>query len=133
MTCGSDFRLKKLYLFLHIFLTFSLENSRLGTSPPMMKSVWSHLKAGNILLITSEACTYTVLHTFINLVWFNVRSNFFSLMLFAISPLIVIYIYLKNYQRLVCNCLTQKPQKNSYTWRRRVCHQNPTCQLLKKF
>ena len=44
MTCGSDFRLKKLYLFLHIFLTFSRENSRLGTSPPMMKSVWSHLK-----------------------------------------------------------------------------------------
>ena len=25
MTCGSDFRLKKLYLFLHIFLTFSRE------------------------------------------------------------------------------------------------------------
>jgi hypothetical protein len=50
MTCGSDFRLKKLYLFLHIFLTFSRENSRLDTSPPMMKSVWSHLKghrAGN--------------------------------------------------------------------------------------
>ena len=45
MTCGSDFRLKKLYLFLHIFLTFSRENSRLGTSPPMMKSVWSHLKS----------------------------------------------------------------------------------------
>ena len=44
MTCGSGFRLKKLYLFLHIFLTFSRENSRLGTSPPMMKSVWSHLK-----------------------------------------------------------------------------------------
>ena len=44
MTCGSDFRLKKLYLFLHIFSTFSRENSRLGTSPPMMKSVWSHLK-----------------------------------------------------------------------------------------
>jgi hypothetical protein len=44
MTCGSDFRLKKLYLFLHIFLTFSRENPRLGTSPPMMKSVWSHLK-----------------------------------------------------------------------------------------
>jgi hypothetical protein len=44
MTCGLDFRLKKLYLFLHIFLTFSRENSRLGTSPPMMKSVWSHLK-----------------------------------------------------------------------------------------
>jgi hypothetical protein len=44
MTCGSDFRLKKLYLFLHIFLTFSRENSRLGTSPPMMKSVWSDLK-----------------------------------------------------------------------------------------
>ena len=44
MTCGSDFRLKKLYLLLHIFLTFSRENSRLGTSPPMMKSVWSHLK-----------------------------------------------------------------------------------------
>ena len=41
MTCGSDFRLKKLYLFLHIFLTFSRENSRLGTSLPMMKSVWS--------------------------------------------------------------------------------------------
>jgi hypothetical protein len=45
MTCGSDFRLNKLYLFLNIFLTFSGENSRLGTSPPMMKSVWSHLKA----------------------------------------------------------------------------------------
>jgi hypothetical protein len=44
MTCGSDFRLKKLYSFLHIFLTFSRVNSRLGTSPPMMKSVWSHLK-----------------------------------------------------------------------------------------
>jgi hypothetical protein len=45
MTCGSDFRLKKLYLiFLHIFLTFSRENSRLGTIAPMMKSVWSHLK-----------------------------------------------------------------------------------------
>ena len=43
-SCGSDFRLKKLYLFLHIFLTFCRENSRLGTSPPMMKSVWSHLK-----------------------------------------------------------------------------------------
>jgi hypothetical protein len=43
MTCGSDFRLKKLYLFLHIFLTFSRENSRLGTNLPMMKSVWSHL------------------------------------------------------------------------------------------
>jgi hypothetical protein len=37
MTCGSNFRLKKLYLFLHIFLTFSRENSRLGTSPPMIK------------------------------------------------------------------------------------------------
>ena len=24
---------------------FSRENSRLGTSPPMMKSVWSHLKS----------------------------------------------------------------------------------------
>ena len=45
MTCGSDFRLKKLYLFLHIFVIFSRENSRLGTSPPMMKSVWSHLKS----------------------------------------------------------------------------------------
>ena len=44
MTCGSDFRLKKLYLFLHIFVIFSRENSRLGTSPPMMKIVWSHLK-----------------------------------------------------------------------------------------
>ena len=44
MICGSDFRLKKLYLFLHIFVIFSRENSRLGTSPPMMKSVWSHLK-----------------------------------------------------------------------------------------
>ena len=44
MTCGSEFRLKKLYLFLHIFLTFSRENSRLGTSPPMMENVWSHLK-----------------------------------------------------------------------------------------
>jgi hypothetical protein len=43
MTCGSDFRLKKLYLFLHIFVIFSREISRLGTSPPMMKSVWSHL------------------------------------------------------------------------------------------
>ena len=43
MTCGSDFRLKKLYLFLHIFLTFSRENSRLGTSPPMMKSVGATL------------------------------------------------------------------------------------------
>jgi hypothetical protein len=43
MTCGSDFRLKKLYLFLYIVLKFSRENSRLGTSPPMMKSVWSHL------------------------------------------------------------------------------------------
>jgi hypothetical protein len=38
MTCGSDFRLKKLYLFLHIFLTFSRENSRLGTSPQWWKS-----------------------------------------------------------------------------------------------
>jgi hypothetical protein len=43
MNCGSDFRLKKLYLFLHIFLTFSRENSRLGTNRPMMKSVCSHL------------------------------------------------------------------------------------------
>ena len=45
MTCGSDFRLKKLYLLLHIFLTFSRENSRLGTSLQMMKSVWSHLNS----------------------------------------------------------------------------------------
>jgi hypothetical protein len=45
MTCGSEFRLNKLYIFLDIFLTFSRENSRLGTSPAMMKSVWSHLKA----------------------------------------------------------------------------------------
>jgi hypothetical protein len=54
MTCGSDFRLKKLYLFLHIFLTFSRENSRLDTSPPMMKSVWSHLKSKpNVPWLTS--------------------------------------------------------------------------------
>jgi hypothetical protein len=54
MTCGSDFRLKKLYLFLHIFvLIFSRENSRLGTSPPMMKSVWSHLKRAIRLLNAS--------------------------------------------------------------------------------
>jgi lipopolysaccharide/colanic/teichoic acid biosynthesis glycosyltransferase len=44
MTCGSDFRLKKVDLLLQIFLTCSRENSRVGTSPPMMKSVWSHLK-----------------------------------------------------------------------------------------
>ena len=49
MTCGSEFRLKKLYLFLHIFVIFSRENSRLGTSPPMMKSVWSHLKRLSII------------------------------------------------------------------------------------
>jgi hypothetical protein len=51
MTCGSDFRLKNIYLFLHIFLTFSRENSRLGTSPPMMKSVWSHLNNFQIFTV----------------------------------------------------------------------------------
>ena len=57
MTCGSDFRLKKLYLFLPIFLTFSRENLsgensiRFGTSPPMMKSVWSHLNIGLSLIL----------------------------------------------------------------------------------
>ena len=52
MTCGSDFRLKKLYLFLHIFVIFSRENSRLGTSPPMMKSVWSHLNTKHTKNVT---------------------------------------------------------------------------------
>ena len=63
MTCGSDFRLKKLYLFLHIFLTFSRENSRLGTSPPMMKSVWSHLNSARpkfftLCKINELTCAY---------------------------------------------------------------------------
>jgi hypothetical protein len=60
MTCGSDFRLKKLYLFLHIFLTFSRENSRLGTSPPMMKSVWSHLKTSTNQYLVSNEYFYMV-------------------------------------------------------------------------
>jgi hypothetical protein len=52
MTCASDFRLKKLYLFLHIFLIFSRENSSLGTSPPMLKSVWNHIKVNSIICST---------------------------------------------------------------------------------
>jgi hypothetical protein len=56
MTCGSDFWLKKLYLFLHIFLTFSRENSRLGTSLPMMKSVWSHLKCWRPMFYSVYKC-----------------------------------------------------------------------------
>jgi hypothetical protein len=60
MTCGSDFRLKKLYLFLHIFLTFSRENSRLSTSPPMMKSVWSHLNSKFIYIILIQLANVDV-------------------------------------------------------------------------